>query len=812
MNNLYKITLILFVILFPSFTLFAQSKWNFMEPDEVIFFDKSNKSKAFSNKIFSSNDFKIRYKKKSNELKVNYKQDLSKLQIQDLRLLKFTLLAKNGYIFQDATLRDYFCNQKWFQPIYWDSTQILTLTKEDVKLYNKIKILEDYYIKSKAKDSTFKYSDICNSKVMDFTNLEAIKKLETNGFVIDNNSKDFFWHIYEQNRYEQIPSFITSDAFLHIVNLYYQYVLNSIERKSLIPIVDSLCYSIYNLASNDIINSKDSNIIDQAKFVQFYYGIACKLLNHKNIKFDSTYSSYANDYYTMAMQADMIYEDNSIFNDKIPFNLFKPRGNYNSSEKMRAYFRTVSWLGLVPFKVKSTTHFERIKYLTSIMKKNTETDELYNTYTKLVSFLVGKGDNISLFDVLNLDYSNKNEFLKGINKFSKGRIIEQGDSADLDLEIYTLPKSYTPDSEVITKVINIVNGPERREFPRGLDILASLEVNKAEDLLVNYYKENDTWKKYSSRLEQAKSIFRDNINKDNAYSYWLKMIFSLFQKNNSYPYVMKKDAWEIKSLNSGLASYAQLKHNTILYSEQASGAEQGEGDDEGYILPDPSMQVAFVEANIEFWTKASEFINKLNSVSKLYSSDKELSLKLNYAYSEVSSLCNYLLEISNKELSKQKLTYIDFSYINSLGSKFEDLEKVYLQMEYDKEFENTPTSQDSAKEESFSNYKEDVFMFKVADIYTINNDCLELGIGKAKEIYTIVNINGYDYLCKGGVYSYYEFPYDANNRLTDQDWKMMVEDDKLPELQPWFTPYIMNVNSKYKGYLVQYPKSFIKKE
>ncbi len=763
-----------------------------MEPDEKIFFDTTESFTLSLPDVYKTKDFKIRYRKKSNKLKINYSQNLDSLSIQKLRILKFTLLAKNGYIFQDAYLRNYFCRQPWFQPIYWDAPFKLPIGKEDLALYNRIKIKEEEYLNNKGKDTVFRYNDLCNNSLFLRSDSATIKKLEQNGFIIHNTHHDNFWSLYELNRYEKVPSFITTDAFLHVVNLYYRFVMMSSEKESLIPTLDSLCYLIYSAATTDAKNSNDSTTIEQATFAQFYYGMACKLLNNKHtIVLANKYKNEADTLYTLAMEANST-EYSPIFDDKIPFNLFKPRGNYDSQEKMRRYFRAVSWLGVVPFKLKDDIQFKRILYLTSLLNSHKNISELYAAYTKTVAFLVGKADNPSLFDISTMKFTNRQELISHIKQSTNNKINEVGILADEDIEIFTIPKSYTPDAEAITKIVHLVEGSTRRAFPRGLDILAGNGIKKAEDILLNYYKENEKWPDYKSQLQRIKTIFTENEKKNaNCYTYWLKMIATLFAHDKRYPFVMKKDEWNYKSLNAGLASYAQLKHNSVLYAEQPSGVE-GAGDQAEYELPPPSIQVGYVEPNLAFWESTSAFINKLDEISS-----PSIRKKL-------GKLPPYLVSFSKKELAGQPLTTEEFEKINDIGVELETIENNLKSIDED------PIEETKSSGEDALDITNDNTLLTVADIYTINSSCLELGVGGVKDLYGIVPINGYNYLCRGGVFSYYEFPHDANNRLTDNEWQQMIEEKKLPKIQPWFQPFVLYAKISEET-LYDNPKSFIKK-
>jgi hypothetical protein len=73
---------------------------------------------------------------------------------------------------------------------------------------------------------------------------------------------------------------------------------------------------------------------------------------------------------------------------------------------------------------------------------------------------------------------------------------------------------------------------------------------------------------------------------------------------------------------------------------------------------------------------------------------------------------------------------------------------------------------------------------------------LEVGVGRINEIHVVapmVDANGIVYLqvVKGGVFSYYEFPWPAEDRLTDEKWKQMLADNQAPPLQDWTSSFIV---------------------
>jgi hypothetical protein len=50
-----------------------------------------------------------------------------------------------------------------------------------------------------------------------------------------------------------------------------------------------------------------------------------------------------------------------------------------------------------------------------------------------------------------------------------------------------------------------------------------------------------------------------------------------------------------------------------------------------------------------------------------------------------------------------------------------------------------------------------------------------------------VPVEGKLVLARGGIYSQYEFVQPSSNRLTDEQWREMVESGNLPPLGDWKT-------------------------
>jgi hypothetical protein len=134
-----------------------------------------------------------------------------------------------------------------------------------------------------------------------------------------------------------------------------------------------------------------------------------------------------------------------------------------------------------------------------------------------------------------------------------------------------------------------------------------------------------------------------------------------------------------------------------------------------------------------------------------------------------------LKEISEKELNNQTLNNDDYDFIRTYGGSLE-----HLWLEAYKDLNIQDINQLDQEPAAL-----------VADVASDpNGQVLEEGTGRVYEIYAVVPVEGKLRIAKGGVFSYYEFPWPINDRLTDEKWRGMINEDKQSALPNWTTAFI----------------------
>ncbi|MHA2357897.1 MAG: DUF3160 domain-containing protein, partial [Candidatus Heimdallarchaeaceae archaeon] len=218
--------------------------------------------------------------------------------------------------------------------------------------------------------------------------------------------------------------------------------------------------------------------------------------------------------------------------------------------------------------------------------------------------------------------------------------------------------------------------------------------------------------------------------------------------------------WEDKSLMTTLGSWAELRHDTILYGKQSSIAVPSGA------TPPPPKREGYVEPYPEVYARLTSLVGLL----KHGLNERGLiNPGLLVVIDNTKEIYQRLTELSIKELNNEPLNDTDYNYIKKVGTKFSDL------IGYLSDFVSDYTSPADEK------------MAIIADVHTDlhNGEVLEVAVGNPLVIYVVVqDHNGRLRLTRGGIFSYYEFPHPYTSRLTDEEWQDILVTNP-PDLPDW---------------------------
>ena len=739
---------------------------------------------------------------------IDLKQDISHLSFQELRLLRSYPYAIHGYHFMEADINAFFsANTKWYNnlvnDIYWDaeegkgkfaeSYEEVNLTPEEKAFVDRIDarmtelrqhqfIQRDSYYLGNTNNivNLFQFKDI---------DKEILEKLQQNNFVITKGNNLQLFHAYEENDYRQVPNFITTDLYLPAFPMYFSYILKSLEKQHIIPTLEMLCHSFNAACIKLAEQTEDESLKDMAEHAATFYAIPYYLLTNKTLTVPSKYETeYQEEIEHINKQEDNFSDFLSYKDAYFPYSLFKPRGHYTREPQLQAYFKAMMWLQTACFCREQQEQLKRSIFQAAVLCTYKSIDQtplikLYQHIYTPLTFLMGEADNLSIFDIARI--LEKNNAIHIEDALTAGQI-EKVNQALIELakhknnikpqieitcrdKINFMPQRYLSDNEVIQKLVD-VNPNSQRAYPKGLDVFATFGTGTAESLLIDFYKEPNNWSEYSKELQQLKDKFKTSKSTQlSVYELWMKSLLTMQQTDKNNPGFMQTPEWGYKNLNTALASWAELKHDAILYGEQPMAAECG-----GAGPPDPIV-VGYVEPNLPFWRKME---NILQATRLILQQNDCMTDDLKGKTDQLNDYVTFLIQVTEKELRGEKLTEPEYRTLEYMGSSIE----YFTLSVVDPDLHLDDWSLVQGPDKSIA---------IVAGIYTRNirgcnkNGILHIATGNANNIYVVVEIEGNLYLTRGATFSYYEFVQPLGTRLTDEEWQKMLEEKKAPAVPEW---------------------------
>lgn len=750
---------------------------------------------------------------------IDLKMDISDMTLMELRLLRHYPYALKGVWFMEDDINSFFTRKtNWYSDRCYDYLEkhdfnpLLDFGKAGISKDEKGFIMR---IDARIKElQALQITDVDGLKLanpamtVNMFQLDGVDKtllghLGHHNFAIFPTKCEQLFNVYEENEYNNMPNYVTTDLFLQAYHMYFGYVLKSLERHCFVPRINALNVAMHKEAMRVAAVAADAETRDVAEFNAAYFAIGNELLTGVSLEVPEAYREAAREeiHNVMSQQAAMspMMGKEIIFN----YDIFKPRGHYSRDEESQRYFRAMMWLQTFTFcseqklPVKQTA---MMAYLLNHIDRNVAKQGL-GVY-KTLDFLMGEPDNVAVVDVADYLTSRKITSLEKVmsaatqkdistrltslfktrNRITS-KIPEVGESKEKSCEnkVNFMPQRYSPDAYVLSRMFD--EKPNSGvPFPRGLHVLSAFGVDAADKVNEEYYQDADNWKGYADEMKKMKSKMTKFADWDKSmYNKWMECLVQLQKTGKEYPDYMKTPSWERKNLNTALASWAELKHDAILYAEQPMCAECGGGGE----FPDPIV-MGYVEPNLGFWQKMRDMLTLTRSLLK----DNGLMTEdLSSKTQTLEDYMDFCIKVSKKELEGKKLSEEEYGEIKRIGSSMEWYTLGII--DPDKEI----TIWDDVK-------GADRCIAVVADVFTRNVlGCKKCGVlseatGTADAILVNVIVDGKIYVMRGAVFSYYEFVNPLNVRYTDEEWQKKLEDGKAPARQEWMQPLIIDKEPK----------------
>lgn len=647
-------------------------------------------------------------------------------------------------------------------------------------------------------------------------------RLASDGFVASPGlqEKEFFT-LYEKARYDNIPIFITSDSLLHVFHLMFSKILRTAEAEYFYPLLKDL-----NKALSAELDSQYQDLLgtpweDAARHAAAFVALAGKLADPSFVvpayTADLVNTELAQIDAAGGMMSSPIFPELLLGED---YTQYIPRGHYTKSDDLEAYFKSMMWYGRMTFRLSSEDETRSalllLRALQNTKVKGTPALDVWADLYNPTAFLVGRSDDLTALDYIPVvndfygvnpplgiltDNERFSDFITAARKMPSPRIlglaiIEAEDLYDTK-GLRFMGQRFVPDAYIFNQLTfdNVSDFENRRGLPMGLDLFAAMGSERAYVLLdkmgetkyISYPEQMEKMRLWTASLSVGD--WTETVN--NA---WLYSFYPLLEvPGEGYPHFMRSTAWLDKQLHTCHGSWAELKHDTILYAKQ-SYAEMGNGWH--FSPPDPLPARGYIEPVPELFARLAALAGMtsegLAARNLLDGQDADSLAQIEYISLE-------LKRMAEKQLQAIPLTEDEHEWIRYYGGWLEHLVMA------------SADGEDGASPGAGGYMDEDPQAAVIADVATdvsylgeafSGMAVLEVGVGRINEIHVVVPLVEDDgtlrlQVTKGGIFSYYEFPWPASDRLTDKQWQAMLDEGSAPPPPAWVKSFFTTEGEYY---------------
>ena len=623
-----------------------------------------------------------------------------------------------------------------------------------------------------------------------------------------------------------LPVFVTTDSILHLFHVVFDCSLRMIEDKTLYPMIYGVTQYAFEKSLYDYSGIQHDNSVAYwaIRNATVYFAVAMSLISGENAAVPSELAPdlnfFLNEIYRDEPQfvryaASWAYPGNGL-EVEYDFTQFTVRGHYLGVPRLERYFRTMMWYGNFPVFIPrsdenytwSVSHIDdtAVVYTRDILKQDQTYFDDWMALYSVTSALVGESDSInpvSLEAALHNAFGDRDQYLDAVATPNgtaalraelakpeyEQRILGQALVSGAEVQVrypivfQFMGQRYVPDSFMFQMLCwdktwyNSIG--DRRLMPKSLDVFAVLGSERAYQLLTPDY----DYENFTENMAVLKSKF-ENLTEDewthSSYMSWVYSLQSLtnVEYNASYPAFMRNLAWKDEKLNTASGSWAQLRHDTLLYAKQT------------YI---PALicsyPEAFVEPNPTFYSRMQKLTERTIEAVNTMPSGSVASVILN-SLATVKNVTQQLEVISTKELAQQPLAAEETDFIKKLVWNCASGGFVGWYVD------TIHAIAESANYTSLLNVPviADVATFPPGDVYD-PPQILHVAVGYVNALVVLYPmINGTLVAAVGPVFSYYEFPLIGTKRLNDDEWKTMLTFNNRTVYLPEWVKSVYGIN------------------
>ena len=553
------------------------------------------------------------------------------------------------------------------------------------------------------------------------------------------------FELYEANRKEGIPNYITEDFVLLAYSMAINEAMTLMEEESLAPAFQTYVETLGKLSGKDAASKRNRDFL----------GVISALLSGGKIP------TWVSDSTVVKVELEKVLGGKGIarsdlVRQTLDYTQFQVRGKYTQSETLRRYFRAMRYANTVLFPVVVTRATdisdddanaltEQALVLSALMKHADVADKRHSLESKLTA-LFGPSRDLRPEDYLKEKQEQTHDLRDRLLKMARNegkqplilsgivkvKDLEEGlSAADALTGFRFIPQAFIPDAAAFQYLVyhevgeylgmgqpqtaGLIDGKRVKVFPSNLELMALLGSSEAALMLDatderNYTGYDLAWKKARAVLHRSGGLVSNQLP---IIQYWLT------RGSKAIP-----DA--VRRLKSCQALWTYQRYISQLYVKQSYTADAKSFQmllprETAYIAPAPELYLMLVLRVRQMQGTLGEY-RQLNALSDLLYRCAEIGLQTAQGHLPTGD---------------------DASFLN-------ELDKAFLELTEQKD------------------------MPIVVDVHTEPNSgqVLEEAIGYPKS----VNYNIGETVARGALFTHYEFKHPMSDRLTDAAWQIMLKE------------------------------------
>lgn len=628
---------------------------------------------------------------------------------------------------------------------------------------------------------------------------DALVVLDRHGFVVvpippgpdgdGGGPVDLYYRVFAAD----LPLFVTADSILHAWHRSYDDILEATEHSVL---VDELRLALTRL--ENVLDTSDASQRDAL----IYVAVAHALLDGADAPSTAVDAEVA----AIVAQLDRRTRvELPLAGSTRPFDASQliARGHYADSESLARYFAAMMWLGRVDLELHDPRHGgstrpgeERAARALAGAAQRSGALAILGEIEAFYAVHVGRPNALDLGDVLRACRSAGMPGCRGDARDIAAAYASAGASAyataaatadptpEAVVTMRLFPQRFAYDAWITSKTtsprLQPALGPDARTMAQPYDVAYVLGSDRAREQLAAEL-ELSSRAELPGTLAALRRVFVEIpplAVDETIYNHWLAALAVLARPDvdPALPRVLRTAAWHDRRLEATLASWAELRHDTVLVVDQ-SQAMSGCQYPEGYVEPVPELYRALADAAAH--------------LASLYA-DPDGPGRTDWAAEDVRAWAQHfrdtmeqLAVLAEHERAGLAPTRDEIAFLSHAvdrhrlgygGSRSYDGWYAAL---YHRAGRDDPSSDPADPLPHVEGARAEPI---VADVHTdgVRGEVLALGVGRPELLIVALDLGGRVALHAGPVSSLYGFTQPLASRMTDDAWRARTRGGPLP--------------------------------